>query len=104
MASIEWQERALDDLRSIERYIQRDSPVYAMRVVDDIIAATRRLESAPRSGSMVVEINNPSIREIYCHSYRIIYVVQSDRCRVYAVMHGSRDLLQHIAADDLRDA
>jgi plasmid stabilization system protein ParE len=101
MASIEWQERALEDLRSIERYIQRDSLVYAMRVVDDIVAATGRLETAPRSGGIVVEIGDPSIREIYCHSYRVIYVVEADKCRVYAVMHGSRDLLQHLNPNDL---
>jgi len=47
---LRWTEQAVDDLREIRKYIERDSPRYSRLVVERLYEATQRLETFPRSG------------------------------------------------------
>ncbi|HZS38334.1 MAG TPA: type II toxin-antitoxin system RelE/ParE family toxin [Polyangia bacterium] len=69
MASVSWTVQALDDLDAICLYIARDAP-----------------------GRVVPEINQEHIREVFVHSYRIIYRVMNDAVEILTVHHGARSL------------
>ena len=58
-----WSELALDDLKNIYDYISKDSIIYANRVIEKIILRIDQLENFPKSGRVVPELNNNSIRE-----------------------------------------
>ena len=42
-------------------------------------------------GRIVPELNEPSIREVFVHRYRLLYEVGSEEVRVLAILHGARD-------------
>jgi len=44
----------------------------------------------------VAELADLSAREIYKHSYRIIYLHQDDACTLIQCRHSSRDLVRHL--------
>ena len=50
----------------------------------------------PGGGALVAELADLSAREIYKHSYRIIYLHQGDACYVIQCIHSSRDLARHL--------
>lgn len=84
--------RALSDIESIAEYIAADSPTYARSVVKRIVQSTRALSKFPQMGRVVPEFENPSVREIFAYSYRIIYRIYEDRIVIAAVVHGRRQL------------
>lgn len=89
---VQWTRPAADDLRSIKRFIERDSKFYARRFVERLLDATRVLERFPLSGRLVPEAERDDIRELIFESYRIVYRVETLRVRIIAVVHASRDL------------
>lgn len=62
MVKIIWTDFALEDLRAIHEYISKDSKVYADRVVDKIILRVDQLENFPKSGRVVPEFNDETLR------------------------------------------
>jgi len=50
--------------------VARDSPHYADLVVEQIVAAVALLESSPRSGRVVPEVADESLREVIHGNYR----------------------------------
>jgi plasmid stabilization system protein ParE len=87
-----WSPRALDDVDIIGEYISRDSPAYASAVVRKIIAITQGVGQFPLAGRVVPEFGEPSLRERFVYSYRIIYRVGSGDVTIAAVIHGKRTL------------
>jgi len=71
-----WSSRALADVESISVYIASDSPAYAKIVVKKIVKLTRQLREFPNLGREVPEFQDPTIRELFSYSYRIIYKVE----------------------------
>src|ERR1700712_510085 len=71
--------RAVQDLQEIVRYISFDNPVRAETFGRELITRTRLLISFPEIGRVVPEFNEPGIREIIHHSYRIVYRVRSEQ-------------------------
>jgi plasmid stabilization system protein ParE len=86
-----WSKPAEKDLRQIFEYIARDSKFYAKKVVKNIVERSMSLESSPRRGRMVPEINDPDIREIFIYSYRLMYQITPDNIYILGVIHGKRD-------------
>jgi toxin ParE1/3/4 len=80
------------DLRAIVRYISLDSPERGMAFGQFLISSTKRLADFPEMGRTVPELNDPSMREVIARSYRIIYRVDHDGCRVDVLRfwHGAR--------------
>jgi addiction module RelE/StbE family toxin len=88
---ITWSEPALADLDAIHDYIARDSPHYAERFVQRLIAAADPLVDFPELGRVVPE-GDGRHREIVVPPYRILYRVADDEVFIVTVIHGARDL------------
>ena len=90
MVRIEWTERSLEDLNEIHDYIARDSKNYAHLFVKKIYETVQKLKDFPNIGRAVPEVNNPSVREIIFHNYRIVYRNLDNYVEIITVIHGSR--------------
>ncbi len=90
MAKIIWSELALENLKNIHDYISKDSLIYANRVIEKIILRIEQLEKFPRSGRVVPELNNISIRELIQYNYRIIYKVASQKVYIVRIHHSAK--------------
>jgi plasmid stabilization system protein ParE len=87
-----WSDPAKADLRSIHDFIAHDSPHYAKKVTQDIVAKTDTLGELPRVGRVVPELGSEAIRELSLYSYRILYEIKDHGVFVLAVIHKRRDL------------
>jgi toxin ParE1/3/4 len=92
-ARLSWSPDALADLDSLSDFIAADSTVYARSVVRRIIEATHHLADFPESGRVVPEFHDPSMREIFAFSYRILYQIRgTDDIMIVNIIHGRRSL------------
>ena len=87
---IEWSPEAVEDIEEIAAYIRKDSPIYAQKVVEELISAARRLSQLPLRGRNVPELH--SYRECFVYSYRLIYRVNERDVLIVAVIHGKRQI------------
>jgi plasmid stabilization system protein ParE len=80
------------DEREIVSYIARDSPDRARRFGNALIDKALSIGAFPEMGQIVLEIGDPSVREIIHGSYRIIYELAHDPNAVYVLRfwHGAR--------------
>jgi toxin ParE1/3/4 len=85
-----WAPQAIQDVEAIRAYVARDSARYADLVVERIVAAVERLKDNPRSGRVVPELGDESIREVIHGSYRIVYRLRNDLVEIATVFHGAR--------------
>jgi plasmid stabilization system protein ParE len=99
MAKVIWTDPALSDVRGVFDYLvqQSRSAQLAERICLELLkAAYDRLSVLPDSGALVQELTDIGARELYRHSYRIIYVHRAGACYVIQCIHSSRDLVRHI--------
>ena len=98
MGKIRWTEKASDHLRDIFEYISKDSKIYAARYLKMLVHATSKLESMPRCGRIVPELDDSRFREVIFGNYRIVYriVGAENDIEVLAVIHGARDMKKAI--------
>lgn len=90
---IEWPRRARTDIRDLKAYIAKDSPYYARRFTERIIASVEKLEEFPKIGRPVPEAEGrEEVRELIYQGYRIIYLTQPGKIFIVTVIHGSRNL------------
>jgi len=90
---IEWSRRARTDLRELKAYIAKDSPYYARRFTERIIASVEKLADFPKIGRRVPEAEGrEDLRELIYQGYRIIYLTRPERVFIVTIVHGSRDL------------
>ena len=92
MTRVLWTPQARTDLRNIREYVARDSQQYAPLVVAELLASVRRLQAFPKSGRVVPERNDPSIREVIWRNYRVVYrlVASEEAVHVLTVFRGER--------------
>lgn len=90
MTRIVWAPQAVEDVEAIRAYVARDSPHYAQLVIDRIVAAVALLEGSPRSGRVVPEVGDESLREVIHGNYRIVYRLRRDLIEIATVFHGAR--------------
>ncbi|MCG2738958.1 MAG: type II toxin-antitoxin system RelE/ParE family toxin [Syntrophaceae bacterium] len=93
--SLIWSEQSLGDIEAIAKYIGRDSPQHAQRVVEEIFVTAEIVAAQPMMGRPVPEIGSPQIREHFIYSYRLIYEVRGETVYILGVIHGRR-LLESI--------
>jgi len=86
-----WTALSRNDLKAIHAHIALDSQFYAGKVVGDILDRTEKVSFMPEVGRVVPETADPAIREIFVHSYRIIFQLTNCDIAVVAVVHGHRD-------------
>jgi toxin ParE1/3/4 len=89
---VRWTAHALAQLRHIHDYIAQDSAFYAKRVAEELVQRTVGLDELPRTGRVVPELNDDSVREVGLYSYRILYQITTPHIDVLAVIHKRRDL------------
>lgn len=94
MGKIKWTEKASNNLQAIHNYIAKDSKVYATRFIKSPIRATTKLETMPRCGRIVPELESYGLREVTYKNYRIVYRIKegSEGIEILAVLHGARDI------------
>ena len=90
MIRLVWAPQAIQDVEAIRAHIARDSIDYAGLAVARIVAAVERLADHPRSGRVVPEFGDESIREVIHGSYRIVYRLRHDVVEIATVFHGAR--------------
>ncbi|WP_457673734.1 type II toxin-antitoxin system RelE/ParE family toxin [Thiolapillus sp.] len=90
---IAWSHRARTDIRDLKAYIAKDSPYYARRFIERIIASVEKLEDFPKIGRPVPEAKGrENVRELIYQGYRIIYLTRPEKVFIVTVIHGSRNL------------
>jgi addiction module RelE/StbE family toxin len=90
VSSVRWTDQAVEDLREIRKYIERDSPRYGRLVAERLYETTLRLESFPRSGRVVPDLNLEHVRELIVGEYRVVYRIDSDAVFILTVFRSSR--------------
>ena len=85
-----WTDTALAHLTEIYGYIAKDSPRYALRIVDRLTDRSRQITRFPESGQAVPEYADSAIREVIEGPYRLIYRAETSQIVVLAVVHGAR--------------
>jgi len=92
MAQVRWTPQSLSDIEHITEYIARDSEVYASIQTERFFEAVKILEDQVKTGRIVPEIDDSSIREVILGFYRIIYrVVNDEQVDILTVHHSRRD-------------
>ena len=89
MTRVIWAPQAIQDVEAIRAHVARDSAHYADLVVERIVAAVERLKDHPRSGRIVPELGDASIREVIHGNYRIVYRLRHDLAEIATVFHGA---------------
>ena len=86
-----WTATARNSLKQIHDFIALDSKYYAKEVVDNILNLADELNTFPSRGRVVPERNQPSLRELFLYSYRIIYRIDEHDIFILTVLHGKRN-------------
>lgn len=96
MTTLRWTDQAVEDVRRIREFIERDSPKYGRLVAERIVEATTRIEPFPRAGRMVPEVGRDDLREIILGDYRIVYRLEGELASLITVFRSSRLLPRHL--------
>jgi len=83
--------RAEIDLREIHRYIARDNPSAAGRLVDELFDLFHLLGRSPEIGQARPELR-PNLRSISHGNYVVFFYSMNDGAKIAAVVHGARDI------------
>ncbi|MBZ0116477.1 MAG: type II toxin-antitoxin system RelE/ParE family toxin [Sandaracinaceae bacterium] len=83
---------AREDLREIGRYIARDSPSAATRVLRDLRDAMERLAETPRIGHAKPDVTARPVLFWCVYRYYIVYDPGPRPLRVLRALHGYRNL------------
>ena len=92
--TIIWTITAYKDLQNIVEYISQDSMYYALSFYDDVMAKAQTLSDFPHRGRVVPEMDDPEMREIFIHRYRMIYQIHNDRIIIQTIIHGARNYMK----------
>ena len=100
-----WTEEAVRDLEDIARYIARDSPSNARRVMNRLRDHAQRLQSLPERGRIVPELLDLGLRawrELILRPHRILYRIAGETVIVEVVFDTRRDATALLADRLLR--
>jgi len=90
--AILWTGPAIEDLRDIREYVNRDNPIAAKRLATRILDGVKRLARLPRSGRIVPELSGLGFREVIVAPYRVVYLIKDRQVVILRVWHGRSDL------------
>jgi len=88
--NLEWSDRSLTDLQTIQSYIARDSVTTAARFIVALVHAADILVTSPYIGRKVPEIADETIRELIFRNYRIVYQTGQDKISILTVFEGHK--------------
>jgi len=87
-----WSLLAIDRASEIAEYISSDNPTAANKWIDDIFENVLILQTSPKMGSKLPEINRKEIREIIWGNYRIIYRIEKFNISILTIRHTKQIL------------
>ncbi len=90
MTTLRWTEQAVEDIRAIREFIERDSPRYGHLVAERLVESTSQIALFPKAGRVVPEIGRQDVREIIVGEYRIVYRLEADVAVLLTVFRSSR--------------
>jgi plasmid stabilization system protein ParE len=99
--AVRWTEIAWSDLDAVADYIARDSRYYSAAFVRQVRSAARSLRMFPERGSIVPEMDDDLIRELYIRQYRLIYRITTKTVFILGLIHGARELNRLLSRRDL---
>lgn len=70
--TIIWTTTAYRDLHNIVEFIAEDSMYYALAFYEDVMEKAKTLTEFPHRGRIVPEMDDPEVREVFIHRYRLI--------------------------------
>ena len=97
---IRWSPRATQQLEGICEYIARDSSTYAAAFAQRMLQTIQTIREHPRSGRVVPEYGEPSLRGKIYQGYRIVYRIKDNNIEIAAICHGSRQLENVISYEE----
>ena len=87
-----WSYVAVGNLIENNRYIAKENPDAARRIINEIYEAGNRIKKYPEKERIVSEIGKANIREVFSGNYRIIYKKEPKRINILTVRHMRQDL------------
>jgi len=87
---VTWSEQAWQRLLEIERFIARDDPRAAARLVDKLIDRGEGLAKHPERGRQLPELPDSGLRELIVNNYRVVYRRTPNAVEVLTVFEGHR--------------
>jgi toxin ParE1/3/4 len=82
---------ARHDLVEIAKWVAKDSPERALRLIDDLESSCRTLKDFPESFPIVVNTKELEVRRKVHENYLISYHILPKIIEVLHIVHGSRD-------------
>ncbi|MDR1212351.1 MAG: type II toxin-antitoxin system RelE/ParE family toxin [Spirochaetaceae bacterium] len=92
---IKWAAPARNDLDEIIEYIAQTNMTYAIKILDKIELAVKKLDTFPRRGRIVPELERYGYivyREIIVAYWRIMYKIENAIVYIMAVIDGRRNV------------
>ena len=86
-----WTDQARVALDDVLTYVAEESLDGARAVLEQALAAAEALATLSERGRVVPELDDPSVREVFVYSYRLLYEVTESEVRILAFLHGARD-------------
>ena len=87
-----WSPLAVKRAVEIAEYISSDNPTAARKWIETVFSEVELLESSPKIGRIVPELNQKDFREIILGNYRIIYRVEKESVSIVTVRHAQQIL------------
>ncbi len=87
-----WTKEARDNLSGIKDYISIDSEYYALKIINLIYFSAQKLLKFPEIGMLVYQTETFLVRRVLVKSYRILYIIKSEKIYIIAVYHQLRQL------------
>lgn len=97
MAEITWSVSALADIQQIGEYIERDSLKYAQVVIRNLVESVDRLKKFPKSGRIIPELHDESLREVIVGSFRVMYRLKGGQIEIFSILHGRQDAFKKLS-------
>ncbi|MBI3585794.1 MAG: type II toxin-antitoxin system RelE/ParE family toxin [Ignavibacteriales bacterium] len=97
MAEINWSTSALADIQRIGEYIERDSIRYAQVVIRNLVESVERLKKFPKSGRVIPELHDESLREVIAGNFRIMYRLRGEQIDIFSILHGRQDAFKKLS-------
>lgn len=57
-----------------------------------VMDKAQTLNDFPHRGRVVLEMDDPEMREILIHRYRLIYQIHNDQIMIKTIIHGARKI------------
>jgi toxin ParE1/3/4 len=91
---------AIQDLKSIYEYINRDSKKYAILEINKIKTFIKSLKSFPLKGKYYETIKGREIRSVVFRNYIIFYTNTEDKMLILSIHHHARLISNNAAFKD----